>query len=403
MHLQSPWRHNLSPCHGILLTFVSPEVRTMIHIDIPLNPPKRLSIHPWRSKTPYYWESSEGQTRLHTSKYLQCPGISLLHLSDEELQSLHEGITVPVLALVARLQHHTYGILQACATIPAALQLAESAPFLLLLAVRHATLSHYTQADLEQLLALKRRDILQTLGYPSSKSVTRLISRIRLRRELAGMDMLAIRNIVEVESIVEALRHHPVVTPEHLCFLAEYHGPVWPGLLQAIDPLKHSELEPLKRAVEDILRMTQGNTRPIRHLNTSTAIHNLHDRLVERLNEGPAQQRNHFRSPPSADALQTRWGDYPPPPVPEQGVVQALKSWADLLDEGREMRHCVASYAEDIGRRQYFVYRMHRPERLTIGVKKRQNGTWVIDQVRGMRNLAPGTMAQDVINMFPGT
>ncbi|RMA82683.1 PcfJ domain-containing protein [Umboniibacter marinipuniceus] len=78
----------------------------------------------------------------------------------------------------------------------------------------------------------------------------------------------------------------------------------------------------------------------------------------------------------------------PPPPVKPSGLINWLSTPEEVIDEGRAMRHCVASYAQRVQRGEYALYHMSEPGDLTIGLRRSVAG-WQLDQVRGICNRLP--------------
>ncbi|WP_422462216.1 PcfJ domain-containing protein [Endozoicomonas sp. ALB115] len=69
----------------------------------------------------------------------------------------------------------------------------------------------------------------------------------------------------------------------------------------------------------------------------------------------------------------------------------------DLANEGKQMKHCVASYTRRVQEGQYFVYHMHSPQPLTIGVNIRNGVITGHDQIKGVRNHTPEKGAYDIV------
>jgi hypothetical protein len=74
--------------------------------------------------------------------------------------------------------------------------------------------------------------------------------------------------------------------------------------------------------------------------------------------------------------------EFPPPPIPETDLIEAIRSDDALNQEGIDMEHCIASYALKIATGSYYAYRMHCPVRATIGIRIDLEGTASIDQIR---------------------
>ncbi len=119
----------------------------------------------------------------------------------------------------------------------------------------------------------------------------------------------------------------------------------------------------------------------------------LHDRLVERLNNRRM----------SDALLRDRDGQVlalPAPPLPNNDQVTALTTQRDIVEEGVKMRHCIGSYLGRVVNGDYAVYRMVEPERLTIGVFKRRDGSLVLDDIRGRRNAIASEEASALVESW---
>ena len=88
------------------------------------------------------------------------------------------------------------------------------------------------------------------------------------------------------------------------------------------------------------------------------ALNRLHDRLVVDLNQ--RRGRELIRD----ERGQTK--SLPRPPIPEGENIEPVDSQMDLIQEGKEMHHCIASHLRSVVDGKFAVYRMTAPERLTI-------------------------------------
>ena len=53
------------------------------------------------------------------------------------------------------------------------------------------------------------------------------------------------------------------------------------------------------------------------------------------------------------------------------------------------MHHCVYAYASKVARGNYYVYRMVTPQRATVGIYRRKDGLWDMEQARLLCNEIP--------------
>ncbi|EFO5895667.1 hypothetical protein HNS55_004240, partial [Salmonella enterica] len=68
--------------------------------------------------------------------------------------------------------------------------------------------------------------------------------------------------------------------------------------------------------------------------------------------------------------------------------IKEIVTYADLKNEGREMEHCVASYASWCANGQYKAFSLYLgEERATLGLAQMQNSMkYFFDQIRGKNN-----------------
>lgn len=100
---------------------------------------------------------------------------------------------------------------------------------------------------------------------------------------------------------------------------------------------------------------------------------------------------------PDKDALLARlqrWHDrlsrtlpFPSPPIPGNGLLVPITSAEELIREGREMRHCVADYIDDVRAGIVYYYRWLGRERATVQLAPGDDcGTWLVEEALGVGN-----------------
>ncbi len=91
-----------------------------------------------------------------------------------------------------------------------------------------------------------------------------------------------------------------------------------------------------------------------------------------------------FAGEPQTSPTSSR-GSFPAPPLPSGEGIEPIITPAQQVTEGREQHNCVASYAGRIASGSYYVYRVTRPERATLGLRRDRQDRWHIDQLAGPR------------------
>jgi hypothetical protein len=73
---------------------------------------------------------------------------------------------------------------------------------------------------------------------------------------------------------------------------------------------------------------------------------------------------------------------FPEPPINETENIRAIKSLEELALEGKEMNNCVFNYSDWIIHNRYFVYKVLKPERATLGISIEVERYFSIDQLK---------------------
>lgn len=109
---------------------------------------------------------------------------------------------------------------------------------------------------------------------------------------------------------------------------------------------------------------------------------NLHVRWIQRLNSDEDRVQGNV--------------EFPEPPFPDSKNIVAIKTSDELMEEGRNMNHCVGAYATDVLAGQCYIYRVLRPERATLELRA-ENGIWQMGQFKLKNNAKPGRASQKYV------
>ena len=366
-----------------LLPFCRPKRRgenanwRSLDLSAHLGYPLALEIQGWRGPSPFAWRSVSEDTILAESRFLQSPGLPLDILLARD-NAIGQGVPVELVSLGDNAPFIRYALYQACACLPAARQLAEDCPLLLILTLDWAQRVDIEQAELTAWLSSKRARLLEAVGLPGSASLARLLRRIPVT-PVTTWQLDVVRKCLRQPDVLALLRHLSRPNLNHLWFLNRFPTP-WPKLLEMIEqdtPLH--EIVWLQRMVVDIQRLAPNGTQLYRASDIQ-ALQQLHDDQVERFNALSQNNRG--------AALALQYGVYPEIPIAGNTDIVALESWDALLAEGKRMHHCIGSYAAQIAARQVFVYHMQAPEALTIALAP-QGGKWGLQEARGYCNASP--------------
>ena len=75
------------------------------------------------------------------------------------------------------------------------------------------------------------------------------------------------------------------------------------------------------------------------------------------------------------------------PPIPGRpGVIEPIRDYGALIDEGLRQEHCVGTLVGEVVRQEFFAYQVLTPTRATL-VLQRGGDTWQIHDLRGAKNV----------------
>jgi hypothetical protein len=291
---------------------------------------------------------------------------------------------------------HQSRVMRLCAVHPTARDLLRGNPVLLWLLATASAGKPGCGDEASRLLALPQRALLaHLLGQDAVRTAQVRFLRKLVVMEGTGAMLFQIRDCVADENTVMALRHWPrLPTP----LLPLVKGPLLLHLHWLREEFASTSnrwmlgqiLERYLPLVRDTSRMVEqlgyDATDPAlkRFTRTPGGLQQLHDVLVRALNQPDANP---------AGCLADAERFLGPPPIPPNETFQAITTVGELYAEGREMRHCVASRADDVLAGACYVYRMNlNGERATLQIGIHPSG-WVIDEFRLRGNADPSEEA----------
>ena len=307
-----------------------------------LNYPIRLAVNSWQSERPLHWSSFGIDGLVAEGQFLEAPGLPLFALEDDEGNRLSDKVPEDVSNLTRFMPAIDFELAQTCTVSEPARQLARDTPLLFILLVDHARKQKLSTETFVELLALKRKAILENIGLPGCKSLSRLIKRIKLS-PLLPWELEDVIKALSKPDFLLLLRHHPDLHLNHLRFLLRHRRPFWPGMLYLID--EHSsglDITWACRMIRDTFNMTDGDERVLAGVNSRPALQTLHDRLIERFNRGSGESAAAERAIFAFELAQEH-GDYPAPPIMPIAGIEPLTLWMELLEKGAAMHHCVGA------------------------------------------------------------
>lgn len=262
-----------------------------------------------------------------------------------------------------------------------------SNPILLWGLCEYGFLNDLTVDEIETLTRLKQRELARNLKLEGTGQQVRLLKR------MSGVS----RTKDELRSYIRLLKHQEVCN-----YLSHAKGDLGHDLklltkhpwlagcpARALIPLLSEQEHWI--IFRDILRMLD-NISALQQCASINALNRLHDRLVVDLNQRRGREliRDECGQPKSL----------PRPPIPAGENIEPVASQMDLIQEGKEMHHCIASHLRSVVDGKFAVYRMTKPERLTIEVLVMGDGQCFLKEVRGKYNKLPSQQSMEIVERW---
>ena len=258
------------------------------------------------------------------------------------------------------------------------------------------------QARMDFLASQKRRSLCIRYGLPESPAILRLLSAWDMpvnQRNNNRIEILQARMAFRfLPEALEFLARFPYPTPDHLRWIV-FGTTGSRSLLFSLRQLKEGNAEwffrlpafqryhlaqEWGRLLTDFSEEECSFLIPLRSLGSFPREKEAFEFLRER-RQLLEEIREKIQEYLAALPQEKRNKCWQTPPWPGTANIQPITCHDDLLEEGRQMRHCIADFSSKIWFGHYFVYRMLAPVRCTVGLKYKSQH-WTIDDVRGPDN-----------------
>lgn len=260
-------------------------------------------------------------------------------------------------------------------------------PVLLWLLIDRRVIGDESAEQINHLLGDKQVKLCSLVGLSERKQVVKLLKKAASLK-LQKSELESFVELLETPAVRDYLSHQKTISPAVLKLLRTNQWLVLSKARALIPSLCQPEF---RRIFDDVLRMIEDVSQ-LQNCATTAALQRLHDNLVEELNEsrGTKLIRDPMGNP------------RPIPPAPLQSAysIEPITEQIELIKEGREMRHCIASHLFSVVSGDYAVYRMLEPERLTIEIVVTDWGQCFLKEVRGKGNRLPATASMDIIEKW---
>jgi hypothetical protein len=287
---------------------------------------------------------------------------------------------------------------------PRTLELIASAPLLVWLVALEVGDEAMTLDEASVLLTRRRRDILGRLGLPATESFVRLVSRIRFARYLPDACQ-QVRSFLRHRQLIDAAREHGgvILGEAILTFLMTPLLFELPWARLSLDFFKAGP-EPLAERAKDYIRFLESTCdiawhtarmcdyhadrrsqrlpRRMRRIRNVRDLNALHGALAE-------ERRERQRQDLLEELRQAKHLEFPSPPFPGTDTIVPIETGEALIDEGRDMIHCVSSLAPCAAKGERYFYKVLAPERATLELRLVPGSAPRLGELKLFRNARP--------------
>lgn len=237
----------------------------------------------------------------------------------------------------------------------------------------------------------RRRDIVAALGFPKSEAAVRVLAKLK-PDSCSVSNILLLRDFLEAPDFKKLLAHAPLIDNTLLTLMS--FAPLQTAITRrfvshvALEENSATCREMLPGMLWDYLRMLKLlGIKEGRRFQTVDSLVVAHDLLARRVLEKVHTDRKDIK--------------FPEPPVRGCDGITPICNVAELCEEARVQRNCVASLAWDVAARSLFVYRMHKPERATIALRH-EGDVWTLSEVSAACNQPVSSQALMAIGDWLG-
>lgn len=222
-----------------------------------------------------------------------------------------------------------------------------------------------------ELVTLKQPAIAERLGLPPTPAAVRTLRKIA-PESVTPDSVELVREALRAEAAQRRLSHLPRINAGVLRLVGDerLRAVTAPTLLDEVAQDGREKYRAVTAdLVLDVLALEEelhGRVRPPKFAS------------VRRLQEVHHRLREEYVATRARGILECR---FPPPPLPGTADIVPLVHPRDLITEGLWQHNCVASYAPAVAGGDTFIYRVLRPERATLAVRRTGGSGWYCSEL----------------------
>ncbi|NJD07802.1 MAG: hypothetical protein FIA97_15090 [Methylococcaceae bacterium] len=317
------------------------------------------------------------------------PGLQMLSPANEWAQPWRQQIPEPVLAALRKFPADYWPMLCWASRYRDAQDLLLSEPKLLWLLLRSARERQWPASRIRLSLHMKRRRILGRSGFHEANTTLRFIKKLAFKC-YGSPEFELLKPWLCNPVRMARLRHYPTISEQQLRFIEKI-----PYLAESVlvrcpgaEPDYFKQVARWTEDTHNLAWVLGGRefSRRFRRCRNLTELRALHDRLTD--------QFIHAAPPQSAQR------SYPQEPIPGNEFIVPITNYEELAWESRMQRHCIQIYHKRIVAGEYYVYRVLKPERATLGMYLNGRARPRLDQIQLKFNEPVAQETEDAVEAW---
>lgn len=328
-----------------------------------------VKLTPWTNGVS--WSCSAEDASIETLEEMGVP-FSILVSTQEACQWLStfpEGLLNKLVKYEEKFRGTTYGLVWCLSRSSNACELFLDSPVLAWLIIISASTLQWDAEHTLSLFSKKRTAIIDECGFTNSKAVLNLLLKCRFAR----FDLNEYQLITKPNLLISSkyLSHLPYIDERLLKLIDRFPQFKTSNLINQFG--QNWSWDHFDQSFDDTINMGEELGIPkilslILACNNLRSLKQLHDKLAVKINE--------------KECSNTPLIYYTEPPVRGNEFVIPITNNHALMNEGTVQHNCVASYHNRIILRKYYVYKILKPERATLGLKLKEGKFHSIDQIK---------------------
>ncbi|MCK5726853.1 MAG: PcfJ domain-containing protein [Thiotrichaceae bacterium] len=359
------------------------------------------------------WKSVAGEERVFQKNYLDETGVALHQTyngnkQNKWLNTIPKDLLSMLLDYEKNYFYSAYPLLYLLSHHQNAIDLFKSSQVLMAILMYSAEKNNWNEEYVVNLLNGKRVDIIDACGLPRRKSTLKTLNKIE-GIYLSPLEYNAIKIVLSLPN-AHLINHLNSIDIGLIYLIANHNEFIASSLISRY----HKEWLDIgfRYMYIDTKRMLgRAGSRHLKKCATLDELKKIHKKCIIKLNEENKKKREkikkemherHERNKKNNEINKKNNGKvyFSQPPVKGNKYIIPITNSHDLMDEGIDQRHCVASYQDEIVNGKSYIYKVLEPERATLQILILGNNKYRRAQLKLSCNQSPSKETVQMVEQW---